>query len=628
MATELATAYVTLIPSFRGGQAAIQKELGPAADKAGTQTGASSGKKFVGSFGREAKNVGKSIAIGAGLAVAGAAVFKFAKNATTGYKNIGKEVLLLQRYTGASAEEASKLRFVFQQTGIDANAGARGIAIFSKKIVASKDSVKDFGIETRDSSGQLLPMTVLLGKAADKTAHMSNQTDKLAYAQKLFGKGGVEYLKILDKGKQGIDDLAAGAEKYGLILTGKNLAAIKEATANERAQTAAYQGLQVQVGQYLLPVFTRWTGFVATEIPKATAFLHDNAGSVKVIGAAVGGTIALFGAYKAAQIGSTVATGAWSAVTGVAAAAQWVYNEALYAGVAASYALEGAALAATVGVGAIAAGVGVVGAIYKQAADKTARVAAETDNLTEAYRKEVAGQKLAVSQSLIHMLTLDRLGKRYVQLGGSTEGYAQVVQAIPDKIRRLGTSYQDLTLTQHGFDKALKLSGIAGTEWEGILRGMYATLGAADFRDWIGGQAGVAAALETAKSSTNEATSATKAHTSAADRDKKAVQESNAAYKAWRAAVDAAYKKFQDFTNYKIGTTNASIAYAQALADETQAFKDNGYSIDTTTQKGRDNKTAMIASRQAILQQAEALNVGKDGAKIAAKYIIDHTAAL
>lgn len=63
---EIAQAWVTLIPSFKGGQGAIVKELGAV----GSEGGQKASKGFVSGFGGAVKGIGK-VALGAGGVVAG-----------------------------------------------------------------------------------------------------------------------------------------------------------------------------------------------------------------------------------------------------------------------------------------------------------------------------------------------------------------------------------------------------------------------------------------------------------------------------------------------------------------------------------------------------------------------------
>jgi TP901 family phage tail tape measure protein len=73
VATELATAYVSLVPSFQGGAAALSKQMGGPAAIAGTQAG----KRFGGGFAGSVKKFG--LIAGAGLAAVGVGLFGVGK---------------------------------------------------------------------------------------------------------------------------------------------------------------------------------------------------------------------------------------------------------------------------------------------------------------------------------------------------------------------------------------------------------------------------------------------------------------------------------------------------------------------------------------------------------------------
>lgn len=246
--------------------------------KAMDQTGKGAGK-MGGAFSK------MSSVASAGLVAAGAAAVGFAVKSAHTYQSVGQDILGLQRVTGLSAESASKLRYEFQQVGIKATDGGRYIALFGKKLAGSKDSMKDFGFRTKDASGHLLPMQELLARAADRLSKMSNVTERNALAMKLFGKGGVQMTKLLDLGRTGMSKLAAEAKKYGLVLTKDNLTAVRKSIKSHRQQEAAMQGLQVQIGQYVLPVLTKLVTFLGQAIPKVAEWVKKHQGLVKVLGA-------------------------------------------------------------------------------------------------------------------------------------------------------------------------------------------------------------------------------------------------------------------------------------------------------------------------------------------------------
>ena len=297
-------------------------------DAKGAVNAFKSTEKGAGSLGAKLKTMGA--VAGTALVATATAVVGFGKKAADTFKNLGVDTLKLQRVTGLTAEAASKLRFEFQQTGIKADVGARSVAMYGKKLAASKDTVKDFGIKTRDSRGHLLPMSELLKRAADRLSHMKNTTERNALAMKLFGKGGIQMTKLLDKGRGGMAKLAAEAKKYGLVLTNDNLAAVKKSIKAHRQQEAAMQGLQVQIGMHVLPVLTKFTTFLATQLPKVTNWIKTHKQSGKIIGGVfVGALVVATGAMLGLAAATLAAT--WEFVVGALVVA------ALVAGVIYAY---------------------------------------------------------------------------------------------------------------------------------------------------------------------------------------------------------------------------------------------------------------------------------------------------
>ena len=198
-------------------------------------------------------------AMAAGLVAGASAAVAFGVKSVDTYKNVGGEVLKLQRYTGDTAENASRMRAAFKLTGIDTDKAARSFGIFSKNIAAGK--IDKLGIDLKDAHGQMLPFDQALGKVADKIASMPPGTARTALAIQAFGKAGTDMLPFLSKGSKGILELANQSDKLGTTLSGKDIGAIKSSKEESRKFGLAMEGLQIQIGRYVLPVLTdltRW----------------------------------------------------------------------------------------------------------------------------------------------------------------------------------------------------------------------------------------------------------------------------------------------------------------------------------------------------------------------------------
>lgn len=105
---ELATAYVSIVPSFRGGPASIAAELTPAAATAGTTAGVAAGGGFAAGFAGKAATGAKLATVGltAPILAIGAAAFIAAGNVDDAYDNIRVK-------TGATGDDLAGLQKSF-----------------------------------------------------------------------------------------------------------------------------------------------------------------------------------------------------------------------------------------------------------------------------------------------------------------------------------------------------------------------------------------------------------------------------------------------------------------------------------------------------------------------------------
>lgn len=253
--------------------------------------------------------------ISAGLVVAGAAAAAFAVKSTSAFLTVGKEVLKLQRSIGGTPEEVSKLRFAAQQTGTSVDQLTIGIRTFSRTIAASKDVLNLYGIGTRDASGKTLQFHDVLLNTAEVFSKMPEGPTKTALAVQLFGRAGQQLLPLLDRGRAGILALEHETEKYGLVLTQGNLNAVKQSITASRQQTAALQGLEVQVGAHVIPVLTALekvaTGLIVgfEDVAKVVGKVFSVLGPFKALLYPIIGPVqALFGALSSGGKSAAAAT--------------------------------------------------------------------------------------------------------------------------------------------------------------------------------------------------------------------------------------------------------------------------------------------------------------------------------
>lgn len=203
----------------------------------------------------------------AGAAAGAVALGAFAAKSADTFARVGGEVAKLTRYTGATAEEASRLRFAGAQAGLGVDDLTKSLGLLSKNVVGTK--LDKLGFDFKDASGKARPLNDDLLKIADRFQSMPNGAEKTALAMQLFGKSGAAMIPFLNRGAEGIAELEKQSDKFGNTLSGKDLEAVKASTAQHRLFSAAMDGLQIQVGRYVLPVFTKFATFLAGNMPAA-----------------------------------------------------------------------------------------------------------------------------------------------------------------------------------------------------------------------------------------------------------------------------------------------------------------------------------------------------------------------
>lgn len=226
MAVEIAQAYVSLIPSFRGGKAAIERELGPAMNDAADGIGKSAGGRFSGSWGK---------ALAAGAAIGGVMAL------SNGLKNMaiaGQE----------SAAVAATTAQIIKQTGGAANVTAAQVDALASSI-SNKTGMDDEAIAS--ASNLLLTFKNVANAGEGQAAIFDRATQAAADLSKAgFGdmNGAAKMLgKALNDPEKGITAL----HRAGVTFTDQQKDQIKTLVASGdtlKAQQMIMKEVESQVG--------------------------------------------------------------------------------------------------------------------------------------------------------------------------------------------------------------------------------------------------------------------------------------------------------------------------------------------------------------------------------------------
>lgn len=204
-----------------------------------------------------------------GIEALGSKVFQFGKDSINAFQDVGKEVKLLQRYTGDSAEEMSKLRFAAEESGVSAETLAMALGKMSKaaSTTAGEKKFDAIGVSVKDLNGHMKSSSDIFTEVADKLGGMENGVTKTNAIMQIFGRSGMELAPLLNQGAAGIAKFKEEAQKFGLVLSQDNLDAVKANVMAHREFHAAIEGMQVQLGQFLYPALTAVTKAFSEIVP-------------------------------------------------------------------------------------------------------------------------------------------------------------------------------------------------------------------------------------------------------------------------------------------------------------------------------------------------------------------------
>jgi hypothetical protein len=577
---------------------------------------------------------------GVGLAIAavGIAAVAFAVKSADKFKEVGGEVLKLQRYTGESAEAMSKLRFAAQQSGVSADLLANSFVFLSKNIAAGKKVFDQYSIATVDAHGKTLPFDQILLSVADKFKNgVVPQSEKAAVAVQIFGKAGKDLIPMLNKGADGLKALESEAQKYGLVLTGSNLAAIKAATAAQREQTAVMQGLQVQIGANVLPLMTKLTVALTDGLlrimPLVTAAFRDGViPALSAVTTILTGTIGLItnntGAAKvlAVVVGSVLvpAIVEWGiaqarvAATNLVSFLAGIGTKALDAAVSigvltnadnyATVSMTKLNLATTAAYAGITAGAyfainGILG--IERSADKAAaamtKAASSPQAALEAQKAKLVELQVELSKQG------DLAGLWGVRLFSGTGKILSGIQATKKQIAELTKEMAD---TAAGADAvgpavndAMTKAGAAIAALGGVthltsdqIQELAAHFGIDLTKNVDAAAAKLIDITQTLSFTKDGALRLAESNKVLADKFSNATEKVT----AFKSALDA-------LIGGELSADEANIKYQQTIADLASNLTIVGHSFDETTQAGRDNKKAIDAAAHAALDNADAI---------------------
>lgn len=225
---------------------------------------------------------------------------------------------------GVSAEDLSAFRFAAEQAGVSVEKLAAGIRISQKGIAEfvrmakgpAADALKQLGLTAKDltdENGNIKDFADLLPLIADRLALVQDEAAKINIASDLFGKGGAEFLALLEGGGAALTRLRQEAEALGAVFTPRQTEAANDISDALARIRAAFTGLKAEIVTAVAPAVTEFFNNLAAGISTARALMLELAKDPQALRDALisaGATIVTIGARIGLAFGAAFVEGA------------------------------------------------------------------------------------------------------------------------------------------------------------------------------------------------------------------------------------------------------------------------------------------------------------------------------
>jgi hypothetical protein len=231
---------------------------------------------------------------------------------------------------GLSAERIQELTYVGTKLDVELETQLKAQSMLTKNMYlaekgtgAQAEAFKKLGIEVKGSDGHLRNAKDVMGEAFTALGKMTNETERDALAQKIFGKSAMELNPLIKAGGTEIAKLTDEAHKSGAVMSNEAVAGLDGFADSTAALKLSLQGA---VGEALTPLVPKLQEMAdklkdmnTKPLTDALKWVMDNGGLIVGIIAGIAGVLITYKVVHAAV----------AIVQGIATAAQWAFNTSL-----------------------------------------------------------------------------------------------------------------------------------------------------------------------------------------------------------------------------------------------------------------------------------------------------------
>ncbi len=187
--------------------------------------------------------------LGAAAAAGGIAIGALTKNAIDLADNIGKTAQKI----GIASESLSRLEYAAKLSDVSLGQLQVGLGQLARNMQENNDAFAALGVTVTNANGGLRGTEEILLDIAERFAGMQDGAGKTAIAMQLFGRSGADLIPFLNSGRDGIAQLTAEADKFGVTISTSTSRAAEGFNDNLTRLGAVLQGLGNAIAEKSAP---------------------------------------------------------------------------------------------------------------------------------------------------------------------------------------------------------------------------------------------------------------------------------------------------------------------------------------------------------------------------------------
>ena len=252
---EVAQAVVTIIPSLKGAQATITKELTGSTDTAAEKAGKSSGKKYISAFSSTIMTGAKAIGVAlAGATAAAVGTGKAIYDLASATAEFGDSIDKGSQKLGLSTDAYQEWDFILQHSGSSIDALKTPLIKLQAAADSGSDAFKALGISQEEAAS--MSREDLFNATVTALQGVSDETERSRLATELFGKSATELGPLLNTSAEDVDAMRQQAHDLGIVMSEEDVKASAAFQDSLQNMSQSFQGLKNNLAAEFMPGIT------------------------------------------------------------------------------------------------------------------------------------------------------------------------------------------------------------------------------------------------------------------------------------------------------------------------------------------------------------------------------------